>query len=147
MIGLGDDDIHVRSFALRLSLLGIPTVHIADAACMAASVSAAGKGDLLLVFSEHGHHPALCKVGRFFKERRGRLVTVTRHTSNPLRALADMALLVSAHDDRPYIQPMLYQSALQHLLDGVFVLLCEGDEQRHVQLLANLERVQQMLDA
>lgn len=147
MIGLGDDDIHARSFSLRLSLLGIPTVHNADPARMAASVSAAGAGDVLLVFSEHGHHPALCKVGRFFKDRRGRLITVTRHTANPLRALADMALLVSAHDDRPYVRSMLYQSALQHLLDGVFLQLCEGDEQRHVQLLANLERVQQMLES
>ena len=147
MIGLGDDDIHARSFSLRLSLLGIPTVHNADPARMAASVSAAGVGDVLLVFSEHGHHPALCKVGRFFRERRGRLITVTRHTANPLRALADMALLVSAHDDRPYVRSMLYQSALQHLLDGLFVQLCEGDEQRHLQLLANLERVQQMLES
>ncbi|HET6551912.1 MAG TPA: MurR/RpiR family transcriptional regulator [Dyella sp.] len=146
MIGLGDDDIYARSFALRLSLLGIPSVHNFDAPRMAASVSAAGAGDVLLVFSEQGSHPALCKIGRFFRERRGRLITVTRHTSNPLRALADLALLVSAHDDRPYIQPVLYQSALQHLLDRVYVQLCEGDEQRHVQLLANLERVQQTLE-
>lgn len=146
MIGLGDDDIYARSFALRLSLLGIPSVHNFDAPRMAASVSAASAGDVLLVFSEHGHHPALCKIARFFRERRGRLITVTRHTSNPLRALADLALLVSAHDDRPYIQPVLYQSALQHLLDSVYVQLCEGDEQRHVQLLANLERVQQVLE-
>ena len=146
MIGLGDDDIYARSFALRLSLLGVPSIHNFDAPRMAASVSAAGAGDVLLVFSEHGNHPALCKIGRFFRERRGRLITVTRHTSNPLRAIADIALLVSAHDDRPYIQPVLYQSALQHLLDGVYVQLCEGDEPRHVQLLANLERVQQMLE-
>jgi DNA-binding MurR/RpiR family transcriptional regulator len=146
MIGLGDDEVYARSFALRLSLLGIPSVHHFDVARMAASVSAADAGDVLLVFSEHGHHPVLCKIGRFFRERRGHLITVTRHTSNPLRALADVALLVSAHDDRPYIQAVLYQSALQHLLDGVFVQLCEGDEQRHRQLLANLERVQQMLE-
>ena len=146
MIGLGDDDIHARSFALRLSLLGIPSVHNLDAPRMAAGVSGAGAGDVLVVFSDHGGHPALCKIGRFFRERRGLLITVTRHTSNPLRAMADLALLVSAHDDRPYIQPLLYQSALQHLLDRVFVQLCEGDDQRHVQLLENLERVQQVLE-
>ncbi len=146
MTGLGDDDIHVRSFALRLSLLGVPSVHSVDMGRMAASVSVAGADDVLLLFCEHGNHPALCKIGRFFKERRGLLITVTRHTSNPLRAMADMALLVSAHDERPYIQPVLYQSALQHLLDGVFVQLCEGDEQRHQHVLTNIERVQQMLD-
>src|SRR5690606_1837292 len=38
IIGLGEDDIHARSFALRLSLLGILPVHNFDTAHMAASV-------------------------------------------------------------------------------------------------------------
>ncbi|KRE97033.1 transcriptional regulator [Frateuria sp. Soil773] len=146
IIGLGEDDIYARNFALRLSLLGILTVHNFDTARMTANVSVAGPGDVLLVFSEHGNHPALCKISRYFRERRGQVITVTRHTANPLRTLADIALLVSAHDERPYIQPLLYQSALQHLLDGVFVLLCEGHDDRHAQLLANLERIQSMLE-
>ena len=146
IIGLGEDDIYARNFALRLSLLGILTVHNFDTARMTANISAAAAGDVLLVFSEHGNHPALCKIARYFRERRGQVITVTRHTANPLRTLADIALLVSAHDERPYIQPLLYQSALQHLLDGVFVLLCEGQDDRHAQLLANLDRIQLMLE-
>jgi hypothetical protein len=51
-------------------------------------------------------------------------------------------LLVSAHDEQPHVQSIVYQSALQHLLDGLFIELCEGDERRHAQLLANLERLQ-----
>ena len=146
IIGLGEDDICARNFALRLSLLGIPTVHNFDIACMTANVSAARAGDVLLVFSEHGNHPALCKISRYFRERRGKVISVTRHTANPLRTLADLALVVSAHDELPYIQPLLYQSALQHLLDGVFVLLCEGRDDRRATLLANLERIQMMLE-
>jgi DNA-binding MurR/RpiR family transcriptional regulator len=146
IFGLGEDDIYARGFALKLSLLGILAVHNFDTARMTANVSAAGPGDVLLVFSEHGSHPALCKIGRYFRERRGRVITVTRHTANPLRTLADIALVVSAHDEQPYIQPLLYQSALQHLLDGVFVLLCEGHDDRHAQLLANLDRIQLMLE-
>jgi len=146
ILGLGEDDIYARGFALKLSLLGILTVHNFDTARMTANVSAASPGDVLLVFSEHGNHPALCKISRYFRERRGRVITVTRHTANPLRTLADIALVVSAHDEQPYIQPLLYQSALQHLLDGVFVLLCEGHEDRHAQLLANLDRIQLMLE-
>ncbi len=146
IIGLGEDDIYARGFALKLSLLGILTVHNFDTARMTANVSAASAGDVLLVFSEHGNHPALCKISRYFRERRGQVITVTRHTANPLRALADIALVVSAHDEQPYIQPLLYQSALQHLLDGVFVLLCEGHDDRHAQLLANLDRIQLMLE-
>lgn len=146
VIGVGEDDIYSRGFALKLSLLGIPTVQSFDVARMMASISSGGAGDVLLIFSEHGHHPALCKLGRLFREQRGRLLTVTRHTSNPLRALADLALLVSAHDEQPYVQSIVYQSALQHLLDGLFIELCEGDERRHAQLLTNLERLQLLLE-
>lgn len=146
LIGLGEDDIHARGFAYKLALLGLPVVHNFDLARMTANVSAAGAGDVLLVFSEHGNQPALCKIGRHFRERRGMLVSVTRHSANPLRALADAALLVSAHDEQSYIQSLLYQSALQHLLDVLFVQLCEGDDARHAQLVANLERIQQVLE-
>ena len=146
IIGLGEDDIYARNFALRLSLLGFLTVHNFDIARMTANVSAARAGDVLLVFSEHGNHPALCKISRYFRERRGKVISVTRHTANPLRTLADLALVVSAHDELPYIQPLLYQSALQHLLDGVFVLLCEGRDDRRATLLSNLERIQLMLE-
>ena len=146
IIGLGEDDIYARGFALKLSLLGILTVHNFDTARMTANVSVAAPGDVLLVFSEHGNHPALCKISRYFRERRGQVISVTRHTANPLRTLADVALLVSAHDEQPYVQSLLYQSALQHLLDGIFVRLCEGDDARHAQLVANLDRIQQMLE-
>jgi DNA-binding MurR/RpiR family transcriptional regulator len=146
VIGLAEDDIHARSFALKLSLLGMLTVHNFDTAGMIANASTATADDVLVVFSEHGNHPALCKISRYFHERRGRVVSITRHTANPLRALADMALLVSAHDERPYIQALLYQSALQHLLDGIFVRLCEADDVRRAQWMANLERIQHVLE-
>jgi DNA-binding MurR/RpiR family transcriptional regulator len=146
IIGLGEDDIYARGFALKLSLLGILTVHNFDTARMTANASAASAGDVLLVFSEHGNHPALCKISRYFRERRGQVISITRHTANPLRTLADLALVVSAHDELPYIQPLLYQSALQHLLDGVFVQLCESHDDRYAQLLANLDRIQLMLE-
>lgn len=146
IIGLGEDDIYARGFALRLSLLGILTVHNFDTARMTANVSASGPGDVLVVFSEHGNHPALIKIARYFRERRGQVISVTRHSANPLRAVADQTLLVSAHDELAYVQPLLYQSALQHLLDRIFMALCEMNEQRRALLMANLERIQQMLE-
>jgi DNA-binding MurR/RpiR family transcriptional regulator len=145
LIGFGEDDVHARAFAMKLALLGILTVHNFDTSRMTANVSTGGADDVLVVFSEHGRHAALCKICRWFHERHGKVVTVTRHTSNPLRALADIALVVSAHDEQPHVELLLYQSALQHLLDGVFLLLC-GEHERHTQLLANLERIQLMLE-
>ena len=146
IIGLGEDDIHARALALKLSLLGILSVHNFDPAHMTASMSAAGPGDVLLVFSEHGKQPALCQICRYFREQRGKVITITRHTYNALRAHADIALLVSAHEERAHIEPLLYHSALQHLLDGLFVTLCESGRGRREILHANLERIQPLLE-
>ena len=145
IIGLGEADIHARAFAWRLSLLGILTIHNFDTAHMANSVSAASPGDALLVFCEDGKQNALSQLCQLFRKAGGKVITVTRHTSNALRAHADLALLVSAHDERPHIEPLLYHSALQHLLDGIFVMLCEGSKKRFDVLQENLERIQPVL--
>lgn len=137
----------VRAFAMRLALLGILAVHSFDMVRMTSNVAAAQAGGVRVVMSEFGSHVALGKLARQFRERRAQLITLTRHTSNALlRTLADLALVVSAHDEQPYIQSLLYQSAMQHLLDRVFVLLCEGHDDRHAQLLGNLERIQHILE-
>lgn len=146
IIGLGEDGIPARAFALRLSLLDVLTVHHFDAMLMTASIATTTRNDVLLVFSEHGQQAALCKIGRQFRERGGKVISVTRHTANPLRAHADHSLLISAHDERPHIEPLLYQSALRHLLDMIFVLVCEDGDGRLAKLDANYERIQNMLE-
>lgn len=146
IIGLGEDGIPARAFAMRLSLLDVLTVHHFDAVLMTASIATASANDVLLVFSEHGTQPALCQISRQFSERRGKVISVTRHSANPLRAHADQSLLVSAHDERVHIEPLLYQSALRHLLDMIFVLLCENGKGRLDKLAANYERIQNMLN-
>ena len=146
IIGLGEDGIPARAFAMRLSLLDVLTVHHFDAVLMTASIATASAADVLLVFSEHGQQPALCQISRQFRERHGKVISVTRHTANPLRAHANHSLLISAHDERAHIEPLLYHSALRHLLDMIFVLLCENGDGRLAQLDANHERIQNMLE-
>jgi DNA-binding MurR/RpiR family transcriptional regulator len=144
VIGLGQDGVAARGFANRLSSLGIVTVHYFDTLLMAAAASAVAPGDVMLAFCEHGKQHALCQIGRQFRELRGKLVSVTRHTSNPLRAHADLALLISAHDDRQHIEPLLYLSSLTHLLDLLYVQLCEDGAGRLQELQASLERVRRV---
>jgi DNA-binding MurR/RpiR family transcriptional regulator len=96
---------------------------------------------VLVLFSEHGRQPALAQTERQFHEQRGKVISVTRHSANPLRAHADLSLLVSAHDDRAHIQPLIYQAVLQQLLDLVFVTICEGEE-RLEHLSASVKRAQ-----
>ena len=139
VIGLGEDGIPARAFAFRLSLLGILTVHHFDTLLMTASIATVDSDDVLLVFSEDGQQPALCQIACQFRVRRGKVISVTRHTANALRAHGDISLLVSAHDERAHVEPLLYHSALQHLLDTTVVLLCENSDARRTQLEASIE--------
>jgi DNA-binding MurR/RpiR family transcriptional regulator len=141
LIGLGEDSVSAQAFSAKLSLLGFVAMFHADPVLMSSGISTVAAKDVLLVFSEQGKHPTLYQICRQFRERRGKVISVTRHTANPLRAHADASLLVSAHDERAHIEPLLYQSALQHLLDLIFVLLCEDGTGRLKQLDANLERI------
>lgn len=145
-IGVGDDSTTAQAFALKLSMLGVPVIHHIDAAMMASSISTAVRGDVLLVFSEEGRQPALLQLSRHFRERRGKVISITRHTPNPLRAHADAALLVSAHDDRTHVVPLLYAAALQHLLDVIFVTLCEEGSGRLKRLSESLERIERVME-
>ena len=146
VIGLGEDGIPARAFATRLSMLGVLTVHYVDAALMQAGVCNAVDDDVLFVFSEHGQQPTLCQIARRVRERGGHVVTVTRHTPNPLRAHAALPLLISAHDGRRHVEPLLYQSAVLHLLDLIFVLLCETSDGHRRTLDENLDHMQDLLD-
>ena len=144
--GLGDDGLFAREFAVRLSLLGLLTVPHADPILMMANLSAARPGDVLLMFSEFGKLPELSQVSRQFQACEGKVISITRHTANPLRAHADAALVVSAHDPEPHVEQLLYRSSLQSLLDFLFVLLCQNPG-RHRQLAINLERIHHLLES
>ena len=111
-----------------------------------ANLSAARPGDVMLVFSEFGRLPQLWQLSRQFQEGGGRVVSITRHTSNPLRAHADAALAICAHAQAPHMAQLLYRSSLQYLLDFVFVLLCHANPDRYRQLGVNQERIQHLID-
>ncbi len=145
VVGTGEDGVAARAFAIRLSLLGFPAIHHYDPVLVPAEVATSQPGDLLILFSERGQQSSLCQLARLFQRRGGKVVSVTRHTANPLRAHADLALLVSAHDDRSHVEPLLYQAAQQQLLDLLFLLLC-GDEARRRRLDDYHEHVRSLLD-
>ena len=146
VIGCGEDDLHARAFSTRLALLGIVSMQQVDPLLLAANVESAESGDVLLVFSEHGKQTVLGQVSRQFRDQGAKVISITRHTANPLRAHAHLSLLVSAHDERSHVEPLLYQSALQHLLDLIYVQLCEEGTQRLERLQSNLERIQHLLE-
>jgi DNA-binding MurR/RpiR family transcriptional regulator len=141
LLGSGDDDLSAQAFAQQLALLGLRAMHQADPTRMANCLVSMQPGDVLLLLSEHGTQPALGQLQRLCRRQPGAcIISVTRHSANPLRAHADLALLVAAHDERPQVAPLLYRSVLQHLLDRLYIHLCEADESRRACLHENLAR-------
>ena len=145
--GLGDDGIYARDLAMRLSLQGILAIHHADAILMLADLSTVRAGDVLIVLSEFGKMQPLVHISRQFQALGGQVISITRHTANPLRASTATALAVCANADAPHMAQLLYRSSLQFLLDSLFVLLCHTNPERQRQLAVNLERVAQLIDA
>jgi DNA-binding MurR/RpiR family transcriptional regulator len=144
--GLGEDGVAARAFASRLALLGLPARFHADPVLLAAPLAAARRGDVLVAFCERGRQHDLCLLARDFRERRGLLVSVTRHSANPLRAAADLPLLVSAHAEEAHVEPLLYAAALQQLMDLLFLLLHEAVPACRELLAANLEQRRRLVD-
>jgi DNA-binding MurR/RpiR family transcriptional regulator len=145
--GLGDDGVYARDLAMRLSLQGIVAIHHADAILMLADLSTVRGNDVLIVLSEFGKMQPLVHISRQFQALGGKVISITRHTANPLRASADTALAACANADAPYMAQLLYRSSLQLLLDSLFVLLCHANPERQRQLGVNLERVAQLIDS
>ncbi|MBB5208763.1 MurR/RpiR family transcriptional regulator [Chiayiivirga flava] len=144
--GFGADGIAAREFALKLAMLGKLALHETDPLPMLAHLAGAGRDDVLVLFSEQGKHAALAQLARQFQLGGGRLLSVTRHTANPLRAQADVALVVSAHSAMLHVEPLLYRAALNHLLDVLFVLLFRRDDATQARFATQVERIAHLLD-
>lgn len=143
--GTGDDGLFAREYAMRLSLLGFAVSAQADVILLLSGLSTVKKDDVLLLFSEFGKLPSLSHASRQFQDAGGKVVAITRHGANPLRAHANAALGVSAHHDAPQIEPLLYRAGLDYLLDFLFVLLARHDERQRT-LGINLERIRRLLE-
>ena len=69
VVGIGEDSVMARAFAIRLSLLGFLAIHHFDPVLVPAEVSTAKPGDVLMLFSERGQPATLCQLARLFRAR------------------------------------------------------------------------------
>ena len=114
---------------MRLSLLGILTVHYFDAVLMTAGVSSAAPGDVLLVFSEHGKQPALCQIGRLVpRARRQGGLGDAPHAQPAARARRRGAAGVGARRAPRTSSRCCTSRRCSTCSTCIFVLLCEASE-------------------
>ena len=143
VFGQGEDGLHAILFASRIAQLGVDVTVQRDAALVLPSLLAMGNGDVLFVLSEYGMQSELLPLLRAARGSGARVISVTRHTANPLRTHADIELLVSAHADEPHIEAMAFRSAMQHLLDRLVLRLWQTHRSRREYFSSIRERLQE----
>lgn len=130
VFGQGEDGLHASLFTNRIAQLGLPATVQTDTNLMLPALLSLEAGDVLFVLSEFGAQPELLPMLRAARGTGAHVVSVTRHTSNAVRAHADYALLVSAHASEPHIEAMAFRSAMQQLLDGLVLRLWQTRRSR-----------------
>ncbi len=143
VFGQGEDGLHAILFASRIAQLGLDVTVQRDAALVLPSLLALENGDVLFVLSEYGMQSELLPLLRAARGSGARVISVTRHTANPLRTHADIELLVSAHADEPHIEAMAFRSAMQHLLDRLVLRLWQTQRSRREYFSSIRERLQE----
>lgn len=143
VFGQGEDGLHAILFASRMAQLGLDVTVQRDAALALPSLLALENGDVLFVLSEYGMQSELPPLLRAARGAGARVISVTRHTANPLRTHADIELLISAHADEPHIEAMAFRSAMQHLLDRLVLRLWQTQRGRREYFSSIRERLQQ----
>ncbi|MCZ8165728.1 MurR/RpiR family transcriptional regulator [Silanimonas sp.] len=139
--GAGADGYAAHSFGARVALLGRRCIAHVQSASLLASLSAAQRRDLILLVSEHGAQPEFLRATREAHALGGRVVAICRNGASALRAVADATLVVSAHDPQPQIEDLVYQSALQHVLDDLFLRVFHAQPDAAARFHANRARI------
>lgn len=142
VFGQGEDGLHAILFATRIGQLGLDVVVQRDDALVLAPLQALDRDDVLFVLSEFGQQASLMPLLRDARSNGARVISVTRHTANPLRNQSDIQLLVSAHAPEPHLEAMAFRSAMQQLLDRLVLRLWQTQRSRRECFSRIRERLQ-----
>lgn len=117
--GDGTDGEAARTFAGRIALLGHRAVAHGQPHDLIASLSAAAPGDVLVVICGHGGGEWL-RACREMRTVGGHVIVIARRPGR-LASAANACLAVAAHHAEPHIEDLVYEAAMRHLLDDLFL--------------------------
>jgi len=117
--GDGMDGEAARTFAGRIALLGHRATAHVQPHDLLASLSTATPRDLLLVICGHGGNEWM-RACREMRTAGGHVLVIARRPGR-LASSANACLAVSAHDPQPHIEDLVYDAAVRHLLDDLFL--------------------------
>jgi DNA-binding MurR/RpiR family transcriptional regulator len=117
--GDGNDGEAARTFAGRIALLGHRAVAHGQPHDLLASLSAAAPHDVLVVICGQGG-TAWMRACREMRAAGGHVLVIARRPGR-LASAANASLAVAAHHADPHIEDLVYEAAMRHLLDDLFL--------------------------
>ena len=137
--GDGIDGEAARTFAARIALLGHRAVAHGQPHDLLASLSAATPRDVLLVICGHGGAEWM-RACREMRSAGGHVLVIARRPGR-LATAANACLAVSAHNVQPHIEDLVYEAAMRHLLDDLFLRVVASRPESFETFVANRRRM------
>lgn len=137
--GDGIDGEAARTFAGRIALLGHRAIAHNQPHELLASLSAATPRDLLLLICGHGGSEWM-RACREMRTAGGNVLVIARRPGR-LASAANACLAVSAHDPQPHVEDLVYESAMRHLLDDLFLRVIATRPESLETFVANRRRM------
>lgn len=100
---------------------------VTDSHMQAIAITQAGPGDVILYFSYSGATRDLVEAAGLIRERRAKLILVTRFPASPGAALADVVLRCGSHESPLQLGSVAARIAQLYLLDVLFSEVCRRD--------------------
>ena len=141
LAGSGIDGDAVHSFASRLMLLGRRCLLCFHGHELLCSLTAASPRDVLLVICGQGRGQQWLRGCRAVRTVGGQVVAVTRGRKKGLANLANESLVVAAHASQPHVEDLIYEAAMRHLLDDLFLRIVASQPGGPEAFAANSQRI------
>lgn len=127
IIALGAGSMVARSFAGMLIQIGKSVIAETNTYIQLSSIVTLCEEDTLFVLSYSGHSAQMVQIAQQAKKTGATIISLTQHSANPVRSLADIRLFSVDQEDRKVAPHIISTASQQQVIDVLFSLMLERD--------------------
>lgn len=135
ILGIGASGVAAMDLLQKLKRVGLPGLYSSDPHLQIISACSLGTEDVVVAISYSGETPEVLRAVREARERRAKVVSITRFGTTPVSELAHVALFV------PSIEPLIREGAMASriaqlaLVDALFSVLLSKAPDRFIEMI------------
>jgi DNA-binding MurR/RpiR family transcriptional regulator len=137
--GNGIDADAAHALAGRIALIGRRCIAHSQPHELLVSLASATPRDVVLLVCGHGGHAEWQAACREHRASGGHVIAITRRGAAVVPT-ADACLVVAAHDPQPHLDELVYEAAMRHLLDDIFLRVIAARPDSLAAFIANRAR-------